>query len=124
MSASWDTLFSTGSLFTTSPKRICFRQKYQRRISRSSEGYNNDYHRTCTYTQSSLQAKNFLNTIYTRILKHKVGWKKASYKMFNQKWIIDQMNEVMMIYTMENLQLNDLSSSQYMDPTSVASSKM
>lgn len=44
--------------------------------------------------------------------------------MFNQKWIIDQMNEVMMIYTMENLQLNDLSSSQYMDPTSVASSSM
>ena len=71
-----------------------------------------------------MQAKNFLNTIYTRILKHKVGWKKASYKMFNQKWIIDQMNEVMMIYTMENLQLNDLSSSQYMDPTSVASSNM
>ena len=69
---------------------------------------------------SLLKAKNFLNTIYTRTLKHKVGWKKASYKMFNQKWIIDQMNEVMIIYTMENLQLNDFSSSQYMDPTSAA----
>ena len=33
------------------------------------------------------------------------------------------MNEVMMIYTMENLQLNDFSNSQQLDPTSAAVNK-
>ena len=69
------------------------------------------------------QTKNFLDTIYVRNLKHKVGWKRASQSVFNQRWIIDQMNEVMMIYTMENLQLNDFSNSQQLDPTSAAVNK-
>ena len=67
-----------------------------------------------------LKAKNFLNTIYVRHLKHKVGWKKASHQIFNQRYIMDQMNEVMIIHTMENLQLSsDLSNSQILDPTKV-----
>ena len=60
----------------------------------------------------------FLDTMYVRYLKHKVGWKKASHQIFNQRYIMDQMNEVMIIHTMENLQLSsDLSNSQLLDPT-------
>ena len=60
--------------------------------------------------------KNFFETIYVRLLKHKVGWKKATLNMFNQKFILDQLNEVMLINTMENLQLNDFSNSQTVLP--------
>ena len=45
----------------------------------------------------------FLETIYVRILKYKFGWKKATFKIFNQKFILDQMNKVMMITTKESL---------------------
>ena len=64
------------------------------------------------------KVKNFLDTIYVRHLKHKIGWKKASHQIFNQRFIMDQMNEVMIIHTMENLQLSsDLSNTQLIDPT-------
>ena len=42
--------------------------------------------------------------MYVRILKYKFGWKKATYKIFNQKYIMDQMNTVVMIATREKLQ--------------------
>ena len=64
--------------------------------------------------------KNFLDTIYTRYLKHKIGWKQASHQIFNQRYIMEQMKEVMIIHTMENLQLSsDLSNTQLIDPTKV-----
>ena len=63
--------------------------------------------------------------MYVRYLKHKVGWKKASHQIYNQKYIMDQMEEVMIIHTMENLQLSsDLSNSQLLDPTRVTLSHL
>ena len=59
----------------------------------------------------------FFDTIYVRLLKHKVGWKKATLKMFDQKFIMEQLKEVMLINTMENLQLNDFSNSQTVHPS-------
>ena len=59
----------------------------------------------------------FFDTIYVRLLKDKVGWKKATLKMFDQKFIMEQLKEVMLINTMENLQLNDFSNSQTVHPS-------
>ena len=71
------------------------------------------------------KVKNFLDTIYVRHLKHKIGWKKASHQIFNQRFIMDQMNEVMIIHTMENLQLSsDLSNTQLIDPTKVKANNL
>ena len=70
------------------------------------------------FLHSFLKARIFLDTMYMRYLKHKIGWKKASQQIFNQRYIMEQMNEVMIIHTMENLQLaSDLSNSQLLDPT-------
>ena len=60
----------------------------------------------------------FLDTIYVRLLKHNIGWKRATHRIFNQKYVMDQMNQVMLINTMENLQLNDFSNSQTVNPLS------
>ena len=48
--------------------------------------------------------------MYVRILKYKFGWKKATFKIFNQKYILDQMNTVVMIATRENLPTKSMNS--------------
>ena len=63
--------------------------------------------------------------MYMRYLKYKLGWKKASQQIYNQRYIMEQMNEVMIIHTMENLQLSsDLSNSQLIDPTKVTANHL
>ena len=37
------------------------------------------------------QVRNFLETIYVRLLRYKFGWKKATQKIFNQRYIMDQV---------------------------------
>ena len=82
-----------------------------------------------------MQAQSNLETLYSRFLRDKVGWKKASHRYLNQKylldqvilpwsvescnthlWLAEQLHECMLIYTMENLQLNELSNSNTMNP--------
>ena len=65
-------------------------------------------------------AQKNLNTIYTRFLKDTVGWKRASDSYLNQKYLMEQIHECMLIVTMENLLLNELSNSSYLDPLSEA----
>merc|ERR1719418_189667 len=61
-------------------------------------------------------AQSNLETLYSRFLRDKVGWKKASHRYLNQKYLLDQLHECMLIYTMENLQLNELSNSNTVNP--------
>merc|ERR1712110_1028014 len=65
-------------------------------------------------------AQKHLDTLYTRYLKEKVGWKRANESYHNQKWLMEQIHECMLIVTMENLQLEELSNSTYLDPLSEA----
>ena len=65
-------------------------------------------------------AQKNLDTLYKRFLKEKVGWVRATESYFNQKWLMEQIHECMLINTMENLQLNELSNSTYLDPLSEA----
>ena len=65
-------------------------------------------------------AQRNLATLYTRFLKEKIGWKRAADTFYNQKHFMEKIHEVMLIVTMENLQLNQLSNSTYMDPLSEA----
>ena len=59
---------------------------------------------------STSQAKNFLETLFERMLKNKIGWKKAN--LYNQQYIMKRVIEATSIHTKENLLLNDLSNSQ------------
>ena len=68
------------------------------------------------FNLNMFQVRKFLEIIYVRLVRSKFGWKKATQKMFNEKYIIQQMKEVMMINTRENLQLNDFSNSQTINP--------
>ena len=65
-------------------------------------------------------AQKHLDTLYTRFLKEKVGWKRANVSYHNQKWLMEQIHECMLIVTMENLQLEELSNSTYLDQLSEA----
>ena len=65
-------------------------------------------------------AQRNLATLYTRFLKEKIGWKRAADSFYNQKYFMEKNQEIMLIVTMENLQLNDLSNSTYLDPLSEA----
>ena len=65
-------------------------------------------------------AQRNLTTLYTRFLKEKIGWKRAADSFYNQKYFMEKINEIMLIVTMENLQLNELSNSTYLDPLSEA----
>lgn len=65
-------------------------------------------------------AQKNLATLYTRFLKEKVGWMRANEHYLNQKWLMEQIHECMIIVTMENLQLNEFSNSTYLDPLSEA----
>ena len=65
-------------------------------------------------------AQRNLATLYTRFLKEKIGWKRAADSFYNQKYFMEKNHEIMLIVTMENLQLNQLSNSTYMDPLSEA----
>ena len=75
--------------------------------------------RPSDYQVIKMAQKN-LNTIYTRFLKDTVGWKRASDSYLNQKYLMEQIHECMLIVTMENLQLNEFSNSTYLDPLSEA----
>ena len=65
-------------------------------------------------------AQQNLSTLYQRFLKDLIGWKRASTSYYNQKYVMEQIHECMLIVTMENLQLNELSNSTYLDPMSEA----
>ena len=65
-------------------------------------------------------AQKHLDTLYKRYLKEKIGWKRAHEYYHNQKWLMDQIHECMLIVTMENLQLEELSNTTYLDPLSEA----
>ena len=62
------------------------------------------------------QAQSNLETLYSRFLRDKVGWKKASHRYLNQKYLLAQLHECMLIYTMENLQIDELSNSNKNNP--------
>ena len=38
-----------------------------------------------------MQAQSNLETLYSRFLRDKVGWKKASHRYLNQKYLLDQV---------------------------------
>jgi len=61
-------------------------------------------------------AQSNLETLYSRFLRDKVGWKKASHRYLNQKYLLAQLHECMLIYTMENLQIDELSNSNKNNP--------
>ena len=65
-------------------------------------------------------AQKHLDTLFTRYLKEKVGWKRANESYHNQKWLIEQIHECMLIVTTDNLKLEELSNSTYLDPLSEA----
>ena len=65
-------------------------------------------------------AQRNLATLYTRFLKEKIGWKRAADTFYNQKHFMEKIHEVMLIVTMENLQLNELSNTAFLDPKSEA----
>ena len=51
--------------------------------------------------------------------KQKLGWKKGASSYLNQKYIMDQMEECVMIYTMENLNIaGDWANSEFLNPLS------
>jgi hypothetical protein len=55
--------------------------------------------------------------MYHRYTKHLLGWKKASGNRLNQKFLLNQMQECVRIFSTRNLHLNDLSDSQDLDAT-------
>ena len=46
--------------------------------------------------------------MYKRYTKHLLGWKKASRTRINQRFLLNQMEECVQIFSMKNLHLNDL----------------
>ena len=65
----------------------------------------------------SSQAQTYLDLMYRRYTKHLLGWKKASETRLNQKFLLNQMQECVLIFSMRNLHLNDLSDSKGLDAT-------
>ena len=63
------------------------------------------------------QAQTYLDLMYRRYTKHLLGWKKASETRLNQKFLLNQMQECVLIFSMRNLHLNDLSDSKGLDAT-------
>jgi len=69
--------------------------------------------------QTILKAHHHLETLYGRYRKQKLGWKKGASSYLNQKYIMDQMEECVMIYTMENLNIaGDWANSEFLNPLS------
>ena len=70
------------------------------------------------------QAASCLEILYSRFSKQKIGWKKASYNQVNQRFILQQMDEAMRIFTRENLDIaNDLSNTDKLDPKKIAENR-
>ena len=67
--------------------------------------------------KNSSQAETSLNLMYYRYTKHLLGWKKASENRLNQKFLLQQMQECVRIFSTRNLHLCDLSDSQGLDAT-------
>ena len=65
-------------------------------------------------------AQKNLTTLYTRFLKEKIGCERAADSFYNQKYFMEKINEITLIVTMENLQLNELSNTNFLDPLSEA----
>jgi hypothetical protein len=53
--------------------------------------------------------------MYKRYAKHLIGWKKASETQLNQRFLLHQMGECVLIFSMKNLHLNDLTDSKTLD---------
>ena len=68
-----------------------------------------------------IQAQKHLETLYTRYRKQKFGWKNATSTVLNQKYIMDQMEETVLIFTMQNLNISeDWSNSKVLNPLTLA----
>eukprot|EP00092_Neocalanus_flemingeri_P024863 GFUD01026959.1.p1 GENE.GFUD01026959.1~~GFUD01026959.1.p1 ORF type:complete len:871 (+),score=185.18 GFUD01026959.1:91-2703(+) len=65
------------------------------------------------------KAQNYLDLLYKRYTKHLIGWKRASETRLNQRYLLEQMNDCVLIFSMKSLQLNDLTNSETLDPSSV-----
>eukprot|EP00092_Neocalanus_flemingeri_P012947 GFUD01013946.1.p1 GENE.GFUD01013946.1~~GFUD01013946.1.p1 ORF type:complete len:796 (+),score=184.42 GFUD01013946.1:66-2453(+) len=65
------------------------------------------------------KAQNYLDILYKRYTKHLVGWKKASETRLNQRYLLDQMNECVLIFSMINCHLNDLTDCNTLDVSTV-----
>ena len=63
-------------------------------------------------------AQRNLATLYTRFLKEKIGFERAADYFYHQKYFMEKIHEIMLIVTMENLHLNELSNSTYLNPLS------
>eukprot|EP00092_Neocalanus_flemingeri_P045685 GFUD01051176.1.p1 GENE.GFUD01051176.1~~GFUD01051176.1.p1 ORF type:complete len:148 (+),score=27.78 GFUD01051176.1:25-444(+) len=65
------------------------------------------------------KAQNYMELLYKRYTKHLIGWKKASDTRLNQRYLLDKMGECVLIFSMKNLHLNDLTDSKTLDVSSV-----
>eukprot|EP00092_Neocalanus_flemingeri_P077197 GFUD01095831.1.p1 GENE.GFUD01095831.1~~GFUD01095831.1.p1 ORF type:complete len:155 (+),score=37.31 GFUD01095831.1:40-465(+) len=65
------------------------------------------------------KAQNYLDLLYKRYTKHLVGWKKASETRLNQRYLLDQMNECVLIFSTNNCHLNDLTDCNTLDVSTV-----
>ena len=70
-----------------------------------------------SFTTLYSQAQTYLDLMYRRYTKHLLGWKKASETRLNQKFLLNQMQECVLIFSTRNLHLNDLSDSKGLDAT-------
>ena len=78
-------------------------------------------HRSNTFCKALLSFCTETDTYLTHPLKRKqkLGWKKGASSYLNQKYIMDQMEECVMIYTMENLNIaGDWANSEFLNPLS------
>ena len=61
------------------------------------------------------------NHIFTYSLQHLIGWKRATDTRLHQHNLLKQMEESVLIFNMKNLNLNDLTNSHTLNPTSAES---
>jgi len=64
------------------------------------------------------KARHYLEQMYKRYTKHLIGWKKASETRLNQQYLLNQMDECVLIFSMKNLNINDLTDSKTLDVSS------
>merc|ERR1719318_1866853 len=65
------------------------------------------------------KAQNYLSLLYSRYCQHLVGPVKSLESRMNQHFILAQLEKCELVYSMENLHLDDLSDSKGLDVQAV-----